>query len=62
MKHVKQDFSLKAWVDWRGRGAEAKIQLFQNDKYGHVAYQIKGYEACINIVATILPTNPFPGP
>ena len=34
MKHIKQDFSLKAWVPAPGvdlgGGAEAKIKLFQN--------------------------------
>ena len=34
MKHIKRDFSLKAWVQvfWvdLGGGAEAKIKLFQN--------------------------------
>ena len=34
MKHIKRDFSLKAWVQVRwmdlGGGAEAKIKLFQN--------------------------------
>ena len=38
-----------------GDGAEAKIQLFQN--YGHVAYQIKGNDACSNMVANILPVD-----
>ena len=42
MKHIKRDFSLKAWVrvSWAdlGGGAEAKIKL---SEYGHVAYQIK---------------------
>ena len=31
-------------------------------KYGHVAYQIKGIEACINLVATILPIYSLSGP
>ena len=44
MKHIKRDFSLKAWfrapwVDLGGE-AQAKIKLFQN-----VAYQIKADDA-----------------
>ena len=42
---------LHSWMDLGG--AEAKIQLFL--EYGHVAYQIKGNEACSNMVANILP-------
>ena len=42
MKHIKRDFSLKAWVraPWvdLGGGAKARIKLFP--EYGHVAYQI----------------------
>ena len=56
MKHIKRDFSLKAWVRacWvdLGGGAEVKIKLFS--EYGHVAYQIK---AGSNMVANILPTD-----
>ena len=37
------------------RGTEA----FFSD-YGHVAYQIKGNDACINMVANILPVEPLP--
>ena len=37
------------------RGTEA---IFSD--YGHVAYQIKGNDACINMVANILPVNPSP--
>ena len=40
MKHTKQDFSLKAWVQvcWvdLGGGAEAKIKLFQNMVMLHI--------------------------
>ena len=31
-------------------------------EYGHVAYQIKGNEACINMVANILPVYPLSRP
>ena len=59
MKHIKRDFSLKAWVraSWvdLGGGAEAKTKLFS--EYGHVAYQIKADDACNNMVANILPTD-----
>ena len=51
MKHIKRDFSLKAWV----RGAEAKIKLFL--EYGHFAYQIKAGDAGSNMVETIWPTD-----
>ena len=58
MKHIKWDFSLKAWVRVRlmdlGGGAEAKIKLFL--EYVHVAYQIKAEDAGSNMVANILPT------
>ena len=37
---------------WRQK---VKIQLFS--EYGHVAYQIKGNDACINMVADISPTE-----
>ena len=30
MKHIKPDFSLKAWLVDLGGGAEDKIKLFQN--------------------------------
>ena len=43
MEHIKQDFSLKVWVQspWVdfGGGVEAKINLFL--EYGQVAFQIK---------------------
>ena len=58
MKHIKRDFSLKAWVwvSWvdLGGGAEAQIKL---SEYGHVAYQIKADDAGSNMVANILPTD-----
>ena len=53
MKHIKQDFSLKAWVKSPGvdlgGGARAKITFFS--EYGHVAYQIEADNACSNMVA-----------
>ena len=58
MKHIKRDFSLKAWVRvcWvdLGSGAEVKIKL---SEYGNVAYQIKADDASSNMVANILPTD-----
>ena len=39
-------------------GAEAEIQFFS--EYGHVANQIKENEACINMVANVLPSDPRP--
>ena len=57
MKHIKWDFSLKAWVRVRlvdlGGGAEAKIKLFQN----MVMLHIKLNDASSNMVANILPTD-----
>ena len=60
MKHIKRDFSLKAWVrvrwvDLGGGGDETKIKLFS--KYGHIAYQIKADDAGSNMVANSLPTE-----
>ena len=61
MKHIKRDFSFKAWVDacWVDLGgrAEAIIKLFS--EYGHVAYQIKADDAGSNMVANILPTDTY---
>ena len=38
-----------------GGGAEVKIKFFS--EHGHVAYQIKAYDAGNNMVANILPTD-----
>ena len=61
MKHIKQDFSLKTWVQFPGvdlvSGAKAKIKLFRNMVAGNVAYQIKADNSCCNMVANILPTD-----
>ena len=58
MKHIKRDFSLKAWVRAPGMDfggwAEAKIKLI---RIGHVAYQINAGDFCNNMVANILPTD-----
>ena len=58
MKHIKWDFSLKAWVRVRwvdlGGRAVAKINF---SEYAHVAYQIKADNAGSNMVANILPTD-----
>ena len=44
MKHIKQDFSLKAWVrvHWvdLGGGAEAKINIFQNMVMLHIKLKL----------------------
>ena len=54
MKHIKRDFSLKAWVRVRwvdlGCGAEAKIKLFQNMVMLHIKLKL-------TTVANILPTD-----
>ena len=64
MKHIKQDFSLKAWVSPPGWtlevGSGAKIQLLT--EYGYVAYQIKGNEASIKMVAIFFAYQYKPSP
>ena len=40
MKHIKQDFSPKAWVQRPRGGAKGKIQLFQNMVMLHI--KLKG--------------------
>ena len=52
MKHIKQDFSLKAWVRacWVDLGGGTKVKI----KLVHVAYQIKADDASSNMVANIL--------
>ena len=49
MKHIKRDFSLKAWarapgVDLGG-GAEAKIKLCQNMVMLHIKLKLRNYAA-----------------
>ena len=59
MKHIKQDFRSKAWVDLIRGGVKAQNSTIS--EYGHVAYQIKGNNTCSNMVASILPyTHPRP--
>ena len=41
-------------------GQRSKLNLFA--EYGHGAYRIKGNDACINMVTTFLPIDPFPRP
>ena len=45
MKHIRQDFSLKAWVQspWVDLGCGQGQNYFFSE-YGHVAYQIKGID------------------
>ena len=38
MKHVKQDFSLKAWV--QSPGVDLVVGGGAISEYGHVAYQV----------------------
>ena len=58
MKHIKRDFSLKAWVrasSWTyGVGQRPKLNFSES---GHVLYQIKADAAGSNMVANILPTD-----
>ena len=41
MKHIKQDFSLKAWIPWEGLLGWGREQKSFISQYGHGAYQIK---------------------
>ena len=58
IKHIKRDSSSKAWVrplgGLRGFGGGQSSTL---PECGHVAYQIKGNDACINMEAIILPID-----
>ena len=56
---LDQDLGLTLWVD-TGGGAAAKNSTIS--EYGHVAYQIKGNDACSNMVANIFPADHQPGP
>ena len=57
MKHIKWDFSLKAWVQspWVEGWDRGQNQTFS--EYGHVPYQIKADDTCSNMVANILPRD-----
>ena len=61
MKRIKWDFSSKAWV-WPPGGHRGwdSGQNSTLSEYGHVAYQIKGDDACSNMVANSLPIDPQP--
>ena len=58
MKHIKWDFSLKAWVQSPGLdlgvGPRPKLNFFE---YGRVVHQIKANDACSKMVANILPAD-----
>ena len=49
MKHIKQDFSLEAWVRSPGLdlggGAEAKIIFFQNMVMLHIKFKLTKHAA-----------------
>ena len=55
MKHIEDDFSLKAWIQspvWtKGLGMRPKINF---EEYVHVAYQMKGKVVYNNMLANIL--------
>ena len=55
MKHIKRDFSLKAWVRacWEDLGGGAEVKIIFFSEFGHVAYQIKADDAGNNMVANI---------
>ena len=61
-----KDSSLKAWVHplggLRGRGGGGQMSKFNYFRKCYVAYQIKGNESCVNMIANILPIFPLPGP
>ena len=57
MKHIKRDFSLKAWVRAPGVDLGVGAENLTFSEYGHVAYQIKADDTCSNMVANILPTD-----
>ena len=58
MKHIKRDFSLKAWVQAPGVNlggrAEAKIYLFQNMFMLHIKLKLQFLQ---HMVGNILPTD-----
>ena len=60
-KHIKLDFSLKAWVRvlWvdLGDGAGSKGQTIYFSESSQFAYRIKADDAGNNMVANILPTD-----
>ena len=55
MKHIKQDFSLKSWV--QSPGMDLGVGPRPKLNFGHVAYQIKANNACSNMVANVLLTD-----
>ena len=48
IKHIKREFSLKAWSGLSG---------LSFSEYCHVAYQIKADNVCSNMEPNILPTD-----
>ena len=48
-------------LDPGGWSRKVIVHLFFSD-YGHVAYQIKGYDTCSNMVTNILPADPISDP
>ena len=61
MKHIKRDCSFKAWVrpplcELRGWG---RAQNLPFSECGHVEYQIKVNNKCINTVANIFKRSKF---
>ena len=58
MKHIKQDFSLKAWVRDPGVDLEGWVEAnIISSESGHVAYQIKADYVCSKMVANGLPKD-----
>ena len=56
MKHIKRDFSLKAWVRAPGVDLGGGAPIFMTE-YSHVAYQINADNICSNKVANIFSTD-----
>ena len=62
MKHIKREFTLKAWVRAQGvdsgDGAKAKIKLFQNMIMLHIKLKLTTFYS--NMVVNVLSTDtPF---
>ena len=54
-QHGSKYFAYRHTLDPGGGGQKVKLYLFSESSY--VAYQIKAYDAGINMVANILPTD-----
>ena len=55
MKHINRNFRWNALSDPNEGGGVGLKFIFS--EYGHVAYQIKGNDACSNMAVNILPVD-----